>query len=94
MKNLFIGLLMFAGTSFAFANNGEEVKKVKEVTEVVNVVETKVVNVVEDDFCSITIIRTRRTFDGETATTTISEATGTGTSCAEAEANARIILNS
>jgi hypothetical protein len=95
MKNLFIGLLMFAGTSFAFANNGEEVKTGKETkTENVSVVETKVVNVLEDDFCSITITRTRTTTTSGGSTTVTTVATGTGSSCEAAEKDARETLNS
>ena len=92
MKNLFIGLLMFAATSFAFANNGGELRKVKEVTEVVSVIETKVVNVIEDDFCSITITRTRTYTNNSGTYTTVSSSTGTGETCAQAEADARASL--
>ena len=79
MKNLFVGLLMFAGTLFAVANNGEEDKKGKvQETAIVSVQESKVVRNL-DDFCSITIITTTTVTDCDGTTVHVSSQTGTGT---------------
>lgn len=95
IKNLFLGLLVFAETSISSANNkviivNKEVNK----TEVVNTVDLKIATYQKDDTCTITITRRVSLWDGNEATHTTSSATGTGATCEEAEANARKILNS